>query len=112
MPSPSRHALTSPGAATPMAHPERPDREAEAEEEEGYGSYPAGGAVGGRSAAVVAATPATSVLSTSSFSPPQPLVLLAVRPLGRVRCCAAIGLEDKQQPCYAVGEGQSPSAST
>lgn len=68
-----------------MAHPE-PASGAFAvdyaeEEEEGYGSYPAHGSIRGSS------TPATSMLSTSSFSPPRPLVLLAVRPLGRVSCC-------------------------
>ena len=76
--------------ATPMAHPEPAygafagqDDEEAAEEEEGYGSYPAPASVkrGG--------TPATSMLSTSSFSPPRPLVLMAVRPLGRVSPGAA-----------------------
>lgn len=73
-----------------MAHPEPAygafagqDDEEAAEEEEGYGSYPAPASVkrGG--------TPATSMLSTSSFSPPRPLVLMAVRPLGRVSPGAA-----------------------
>lgn len=70
-----------PGSAgpTPMAHPEHLTLD---EAKESYGSYAAaGGRAGARAAA---ATPATSALSTSSFSPPQPLVMLAVRPLGRV----------------------------
>ena len=71
-----------------MAHPEprfggEEEGEEEEEEEEGHGSY------SGRRAP--SATPGASVLSTSSFSPPQPLMLLAVRPLGRVRPLAGGG---------------------
>ncbi|EFN54247.1 hypothetical protein CHLNCDRAFT_135780 [Chlorella variabilis] len=65
-PSPARRPAS--GAATPMAHPER------------YGGFAAG--CGGAGAATP--TTATSMLSTSSFSPPRPLALLAVRPLGRM----------------------------
>lgn len=67
-----------------MAHPERPGwLPAGAQAEEGAGSVAAGARARQRIAAG-ATTPAASMLSTSSFSPPQPLVLLAVRPLGRV----------------------------
>lgn len=79
--SPLHATADSTDGATPMAHPERPGwQAAEAPQGEGPGSVAAK-----MLAAAGSATPATSVLSTSSFSPPQPLVLLAVRPLGRVR---------------------------
>ena len=68
-PSGTPGGASSGGGRTPTAHPERGSS---------HLSYEA------RAAAAAAGTPATSVLSTSSFSPPQPLVLLAVRPLGRV----------------------------
>ncbi|PRW59511.1 hypothetical protein C2E21_1411 [Chlorella sorokiniana] len=84
-PTPSPLRLAGSAAdATPMAHPEPAwgafagEDDEDAEEGQGCG-YPAPGSIrrGG--------TPATSMLSTSSFSPPRPLVLLAVRPLGRSR---------------------------
>lgn len=78
-----------------MAHPEprfggeEEGEEQEEEEEEGHSSY------SGRRAP--SATPGASVLSTSSFSPPQPLMLLAVRPLGRVRPLAGGGRAGPQR---------------
>jgi hypothetical protein len=72
-PSGTPGGASSSGGRTPTAHPERYGGQGSS-----YPSYEA------RAAAAAAGTPATSVLSTSSFSPPQPLVLLAVRPLGRV----------------------------
>ncbi|KAL4458308.1 hypothetical protein ABPG75_013173 [Micractinium tetrahymenae] len=92
-PSPLRACARTDDGATPMARPERSGwQAADAEEEaEGSGSVAAGLRARGRFAAG-ATTPATSVLSTSSFSPPQPLVLLAVRPLGRARRGGGAGL--------------------
>ena len=82
-PSPFRLVGLAAADATPMAHPEPAlagGEGADEEDEGAYGSYPASASVR-RSG-----TPATSMLSTSSFSPPRQLVLLAVRPLGRVSC--------------------------
>lgn len=86
-PSPFRLVGSAAADATPMAHPEPAlaGGEGADEEEEAHGSYPAPASVR-RSG-----TPATSMLSTSSFSPPRQLVLLAVRPLGRVSCRQHLG---------------------
>lgn len=88
--SPLRVTTRAEDGATPMAHPERSGWQAAgAQGDECAGSVAAGVRAPGR-AATGATTPAVSVLSTSSFSPPQPLVLLAVRPLGRVSRSACL----------------------
>lgn len=111
-PSPLRLPAST-GGATPMAHPEPPFGGEEEEAEEGYGSY--GGVRRGGST-----TPGASMLSTSSFSPPQPLVMMAVRPLGRVSlgagvlpCCCSIlpwpAVPAAHSPCLSAGPHSLPS---
>ncbi len=87
--SPLRATARTEDGATPMAHPEHSGWQTETHGDEGVGSVAAGVRARGR-IATGATTPAVSVLSTSSFSPPQPLVLLAVRPLGRVSRSACV----------------------
>lgn len=89
LPSGTPGGASSSGGRTPTAHPERYGGQ-----ELDYASYEAGAAAG------AAGTPATSVLSTSSFSPPQPLVLLAVWPLGRVS--EAVGVATGRRCCLGL----------
>ncbi len=65
-----------------MAHPED---SGEAENDGGFARYHG---AGGKAAVETPATSATSVFSAASLSPPEPLVLLAVRPMGRVSECS------------------------